>query len=423
MKPGHYPSIHLPTISTGRAPGASTPLDHWAIGRIQHAVRSTPLRFVLWDGFTLPADAPASRPTIVVKTRTALFRWLWHPDLNFGEAYMSGAVDVRGDLVTVLEEVYRAQRHQPPRRAASWTHADGTANGEETARDNVHHHYDLGNEFYRLWLDREMLYTCAYFPRPDSSLEDAQMAKMDRVCRKLRLRPGERVVEAGCGWGALAIYMAREYGVRVRALNVSTEQIAYARAKARALGLEDRVEFVEDDYRNVTGTYDVFVSVGMLEHVGLADFPTFGRVIDRALTDRGRGLLHFIGRDRPAPLNAWIRKRIFPGAYPPTLGEVFDRVFEPRDLSVCDVENLRLHYAATLDHWRRRFEAAEGEVSRMFDESFVRAWRLYLAGSQAAFSTGWMQLFQVVFARGGGPPVAWTRDDDRRHPRVAHGAL
>jgi cyclopropane-fatty-acyl-phospholipid synthase len=419
MKPGHYPSIHLPTISTGRAPGASTALDRWAIGRIQQAVRSAPLRFVLWDGFALPSDAPASQPTIIVRNRAALFRWLWNPDLNFGEGFMAGAVDVRGDLVSVLEEVYRAQRRVPAPPHRWWTRA----NNVHAAKDNVHHHYDLGNDFYRLWLDREMLYTCAYFPRPDCTLEEAQIAKMDRVCRKLRLRPGERVVEAGCGWGALAIYMAREYGVTVRALNISSAQVAFARARARQLGLADSVEFVEDDYRNISGSYDVFVSVGMLEHVGLADFPTFGRVIDRSLTDEGRGLLHFIGRDQPTPLNPWIRKRIFPGAYPPTLGEVFDGVLEPPNLSACDIENLRLHYAKTLDHWRQRFEASADQVSRMFDESFVRAWRLYLAGSQAAFSTGWMQLFQVVFSRGGGPPVSWTRDDDRLHPRAPHGDL
>ena len=419
MRPGHYPSIHLPTISTGRAPGASTPLDRWAIGRIHQAARSTPLRFVLWDGFALPPDAPASQPTIIVKNRSALFGWLFNPDLNFGEAFMAGGVEVRGDLVAVLEEVYRLQRRSPARPSRWWMRA----NSVHAAKDNVHHHYDLGNDFYRLWLDQEMLYTCAFFPQPDCTLEEAQIAKMDRVCRKLRLRPGERVVEAGCGWGALAIFMAREYGVTVRALNVSTEQVAFARARALALGLEDRVEFVEDDYRNITGTYDVFVSVGMLEHVGLADFQTFGRVIEGSLTGQGRGLLHFIGRDQPAPLNPWIRKRIFPGAYPPTLGEVFDRVLEPRDLAVCDIENLRPHYAKTLDHWRRRFEASADRVSRMFDESFVRAWRLYLAGSQAAFSTGWMQLFQVVFSRGGSPPVAWTRDDDRLHRRAPYGDL
>jgi cyclopropane-fatty-acyl-phospholipid synthase len=203
--------------------------------------------------------------------------------------------------------------------------------------------------------------------------------------------------------------MARSYGVTVRALNISAEQIAYARNRAREEGLADRVEFIEDDYRNVRGDHDVFVSVGMLEHVGMPDYPTLGRVIDRSLTEHGRGLLHFIGRNQAAALNPWIRKRIFPGAYPPTLREVLEHVLEPQALSVLDVENLRLHYAKTLEHWRQRFDGSTLQVASMFDEAFVRAWRLYLAGSQAAFTTGTMQLFQVVFARGGSNAIPWTR--------------
>jgi cyclopropane-fatty-acyl-phospholipid synthase len=153
----------------------------------------------------------------------------------------------------------------------------------------------------------------------------------------------------------------------------------------------------------------VFVSIGMLEHVGPADYQAFGAVVERSLSGDGRGLLHFIGRNRPGELNPWILKRIFPGAYPPALSEVFVRVFEPWDLSVLDVENLRLHYASTLDHWRRRFDAAADDVARKFDQTFVRAWRLYLAGSQAAFMTGTMQLFQVLFARGTSNAIPWTR--------------
>jgi cyclopropane-fatty-acyl-phospholipid synthase len=330
---------------------------------------------------------------------------VWDPELNFGEAYMSGAVEIRGDLVRLLEEIYRAFGFSKSRPWWLWQKSNDT----RASRENVHHHYDLGNDFYRLWLDREMVYTCAYFPTPDSTLEDAQRAKMDLVCRKLQLKPGERVIEAGCGWGSLALFMAKQYGVTVRALNISAEQIAHARNRAREDGLADRVEFIEDDYRNVRGDHDVFVSVGMLEHVGMPDYPTLGRVIDRSLTDRGRGLLHFIGRNQAAPLNPWIRKRIFPGAYAPTLRDVFQHVLEPQALSVLDVENLRLHYARTLECWRHRFEDSAYQVATIFDEPFVRAWRLYLAGSQAAFTTGAMQLFQVLFARGSSNAIPWTR--------------
>jgi cyclopropane-fatty-acyl-phospholipid synthase len=383
---------------------ASTPLDRWALWRIQRSVRSAPIQFLLWDGFELPSIAGPSVGAIVFKNRSALAAWVWDPDLNFGETYMSGAVELRGELFPMLEAIYAALGPRP-RQWRLWQRS----NAATVARHNVHHHYDLGNDFYRLWLDREMSYTCAYFPTPGATLEEAQIAKMDLVCRKLHLKPGERVIEAGCGWGSLALFMARHYGVSVRAFNISSNQIAYARARARDERLDDRVEFIEDDYRYVRGTCDAFVSVGMLEHVGLPDFPSLGRVIQRSLSGRGRGLLHFIGRNQAAPLNPWISKRIFPGAYAPTLREVFEHVLEPHGFSVLDVENLRLHYAKTLEHWGMRFRRSAPQVGGMFDDAFVRAWDLYLAGSQASFSTGSLQLFQVVFAPGDNHALPWTR--------------
>ena len=254
-----------------------------------------------------------------------------------------------------------------------------------------------------------MQYTCAYFPEPGMTLEAAQLAKMDHVCRKLRLRPGERVFEAGCGWGGFALHMAREYGVEVRACNISREQIRYAHRHARAARASATASsFIEDDYRNISGKCDVFVSVGMLEHVGPENYGTLGEVIDRCLAPQGRGLIHTIGRNRPEPMNAWIERRIFPGAQPPSLGQMM-AIFEPRDFSVLDVENLRLHYAETLRHWTARYLAAIDEVRAGARRGFARAWQLYLAGSIAAFTTGTMQLFQVLFARGGNNDLPATR--------------
>jgi cyclopropane-fatty-acyl-phospholipid synthase len=397
----------VPTLPSEAAPARSTPLDRWVLKRIQQVVASARLRFVLWDGYEIQSAAGPPVASLVIKNRATLFAWLRNPELNFGEAYMFGAVEVHGDLVATLEEIYRAFGLPTP--WISWWRRH--TNGPQMARQNVHHHYDLGNEFYQLWLDRELVYTCACFPTADATLEEAQLAKMDLVCRKLHLQPGERVIEAGCGWGSLALFMARRYGVTVRAYNVSTEQIAYARRRADQEGLADRVSFIEDDYRTIEGECDAFVSVGMLEHVGLPDYASLGEVMDRSLTDAGRGLLHFIGRNRPAPLNAWIRRRIFPGAYTPTLREVFEGVIEPGGFSVLDVENLRLHYAKTLEHWLERFERRSEDVRQMFDDTFVRAWRLYLAGSQVSFLTGSLQLFQVVFARGSTNAIPWRRVD------------
>lgn len=387
----------------GRAP--TTRFDRWAAARIQRSVRSAPINFSLWDGYILPCRSGPAVGTIHFRNRAALLAWVWDPDLNFGETYMAGSVEIRGDLLGLLEAVYRALPLSTHRSWWLWQ----PSNDARAARANVHHHYDLGNDFYRLWLDAELVYTCAYFPTPQATLEAAQTAKMDLVCRKLHLQPGERVVEAGCGWGALALHMARHYGVTVKAFNISAEQIAYARERARTEGLADRVEFIEADYRDADTRCEVFVSVGMLEHVGLHDFHTLGCIMDRSLTTGGRGFLHFIGRNQAALLNPWIRKRIFPGAYPPTLREVFERILEPHGFSVLDVENLRLHYALTLDHWRRRFEESVDRVAAMFDDRFVRAWELYLAGSQAAFTTGSLQLFQVLFARGDSNALPWTR--------------
>lgn len=390
--------------SSQLAPYRSTVIDRWVLARIQAFVKNAPIRFALWDGFELSPRGAPPVATLIFKERPALYGWMWDPELNFGETYMAGLVEVEGNLLDLLEAIYRSFTR--PRRP--WWLWQGS-NDTRAARENVHHHYDIGNDFYRLWLDDEMVYTCAYFPTPEVSLEEAQIAKLDLVCRKLHLQPGERVIEAGCGWGSLALHMARRYGVSVRAFNISSEQIDYARNRAEREGLADRVEFVQDDYRYVEGQCDAFVSVGMLEHVGAADYPTLGRVIDRTLSKNGRGLLHFIGRDQAAPLSPWIRKRIFPGAYAPTLPEVFNRVLAPYSFSVLDVHNLRWHYAKTLEHWTQRFETASRQVLSMFDEQFVRAWRLYLVGSQASFSTGSLQLFQVVFARGNSTATPWTR--------------
>jgi len=347
--------------------------------------------------------------TIRFRDRRTLAVLSLDPVNRFGDAYSDGGVEVEGDLVAGLVSVNRALAKKP---GPHWLSKLRSLVPHTPLRDRkaVEHHYDLGNDFYRLWLDEQMLYTCAYFDAPDRSLEAAQAAKMEHVCRKLGLKPGESVVEAGCGWGALALHMARHHGVSVRAYNLSSEQIAWARKEAQRQGLASRVEFIQKDYREIDGRCDAFVSVGMLEHVGLANYGVLADVIARTLDrDRGRGLLHFIGRDWPEPLDSWISRRIFPGAYPPTLDETFRGVFVPAKLSVVDVENLRPHYALTLRHWRERYERAveDGRVS--FDERFRRMWRLYLAGSEAAFRTGWLQLFQVVFAPSGSGGMPETR--------------
>ena len=376
---------------------------------------------VLWTGEQVAGAVDPPLVTLRIADRGTLLRLLLDPELQFGEAFMAGRIEcVAGDLARGLEAVFR--------NAPSW---GGMArqlinlggmrswlrrNSLSGSRRNIHAHYDVGNDFYRLWLDPTMSYTCAYFANESLSLHAAQLAKMDHVCRKLRLRPGEQVIEAGCGWGSLALHMAERYGVKVKAFNISTEQIEYARERAARTGWSDRVEYIHDDYRHISGTADAFVSVGMLEHVGVEHYAGLGELVSRLLRSGGRGLIHSIGRDAPRAMNPWIERHIFPGARIPSLSQMM-QVFEPNRLSVLDVENLRLHYARTLACWRNAFELAKGTVASMFDERFIRMWRLYLVSSQAAFLAGDMQLFQVLFVPSRSTQMALTREHLYREPR------
>ncbi len=411
-----------------------TRFDHWLARTMLDVVGNPKTNLRLWDGIdvTTPVDDPVA--VILYCNRLAMWKTIINPELHWGDLYCNGQLEFDGDMARFLEIIYRNLNSNGKggllRRFMVWLGHRRIANSHARAEENIHHHYDIGNDFYRLWLDtEEMQYTCAYFPDPNMSLEDAQVSKLHHVCRKLQLKPGDTVVEAGCGWGGLARFMARHYDVNVRAYNISKEQVSYARQRAEAEGLSDRVEYVLDDYRNISGEYDVFVSVGMLEHVGKRDYPVMGKVIGRCLKPEGRGLIHTIGRISPGPMNAWIERRIFPGAYPPSLSEMME-IFEPNQLAVFDVENLRLHYAKTLEHWVQRFEQHREAIELMMDEEFVKAWSLYLAGSIAAFRVGELQLYQVVFARDSNNDLPWSRDhlcsntsDNKVKLSIVHGEL
>ena len=386
--------------------------DQWLLGRISKVIGPMPIRIALADGEAMSlSDSPVA--TVIIPDRKTLARLLLDPEVAFGDGYAGGTIQVQGNLAKLVEAIYQTRSQENSRGplysrlASKWT--DGLqSNTLGGSRRNIHAHYDIGNAFYKLWLDQQLVYTCAYFPTPSATLEQAQTAKLDYICRKLRLQPGETVVEAGCGWGALALHMARHYGVAVKAFNVSHEQILFGRQRAEEEGLSGQVEFIEDDYRNVSGKFDAFVSVGMLEHVGARNYKDLSDVIRRSIGESGRGLLHFIGKNQPGAYSRWMRKRIFPGAYIPALREALE-ILERWNYSVLDVENLRLHYAKTLEHWLERFEKSQQQVVSMYDSKFVRAWRLYLAGSLAAFRCGSLQLFQIVFAGPRCRPVWWTR--------------
>ena len=411
--PQNHNQIKSQSFDPGRSLSLVTWLDRWIVKTMLEAVGNPPVQIRLWNGLEVRPDCDNLVATILFRDRASLFKTMMNPELHWGDLYCTGRVEFEGNMVEFMQTIYLGISGKDKtswlRKAILWLGHRRIFNSYDKARENIYHHYDIGNDFYRLWLDRaEMQYTCAYFPFDDMTLEEAQVAKLHHVCRKLNLQAGDTVVEAGCGWGGLALFMAKHYGARVTAYNISREQVKYARQRAEDEGLSDRIEYVLDDYRNIKGQFDVFVSVGMLEHVAKRDYRELGSVIQRCLKTDGRGLIHSIGRIVSGPINAWIERRIFPGACPPTLSEMM-QIFEPNSLATYDVENLRLHYSKTLAAWAERFEQHKDDITEMMDEEFVKAWGLYLYGSLAAFNVGELQLFQVVFGHVENNQIPWSR--------------
>ncbi|WP_324743360.1 cyclopropane-fatty-acyl-phospholipid synthase family protein [Tsuneonella sp. CC-YZS046] len=333
--------------------------------------------------------------------------------LGAGEAYMEGQLvieegDIMG-LVTLLRANRPFERDGKGRKSAANRLAGKAAslldqvNRQARARANVSHHYDIGNDLYRLMLDRDhMQYSCAYWPNEGMTLEQAQQAKLAHIAAKLRLEPGNRVLDIGCGWGGMAIYLARHFDVSVLGITLSTEQLALACERAKQAGVAGRVSFELVDYRDLAergDSFDRIVSVGMFEHVGRPQFETFFQASKRLLKEDGAMLLHTIGRmGSPGSTDAFTRKYIFPGGYIPALSETV-AASEKHRLIATDVENLRLHYAFTLREWYARCLAHRREIEAMYDERFFRLWIFYLAGATAAFESGGMCNYQIQYAR------------------------
>jgi len=337
-------------------------------------------------------------------------RWQWavllDPELRLGEAYMDGALVVeQGSIAEVLELLVTNMAGGTPflwsdilrwfRAATRRLFANNTL---FRARHNARHHYNIDSRIYRLFLDSDLQYSCAYFESEKASLEEAQFAKKRHIAGKLLLdRPGLRVLDIGCGWGGLALHLARTAGASVVGINLSDEQIKIA--QQRAVGEKLPCDFRIQDYRKVEEKFDRIVSVGMFEHVGLPYYPAFFSKCRDLLDDDGVMLLHTIGRwDTPAITNPWVWKYIFPGGYTPTLSELTP-VIEKSGFIISDIEVLRLHYAMTLRHWRERFLAHRKEVLTIFDERFIRMWEFYLAGFETSFRHYGLTVFQIQLAK------------------------
>jgi cyclopropane-fatty-acyl-phospholipid synthase len=359
-----------------------------------------------------------SGPPVAVRFTTAKTQRavLLDPELKLGEAYMDGTLVVEqgsiADVIAVLlcqDRVSSPHWALPPRLVRYLFRRLQQFNPRSRARHNVAHHYDLDGRLYSLFLDGDQQYSCGYFESKDQSLDDAQLAKKRHLAAKLRLKPDVTVLDIGCGWGGLALYLAGIAGARVTGITLSQEQ--YHRAQNRALerGLARDTTFRLVDYRDVEGSFDRIVSVGMFEHVGVGFYDTFFGKCAELLADDGVALLHTIGRSGPPSItNPWIAKYIFPGGYIPALSEVLPAIERAR-LIVTDLEVLQLHYAETLKAWRERFLAHRDEVVRLYDQRFVRMWEFYLACSEMAFREGDMVVFQIQMAKGKGLLPA-TRD-------------
>ncbi|MCW2241628.1 SAM-dependent methyltransferase [Azospirillum canadense] len=357
-------------------------------------------------------------PTIAVRLHDkALHRELaLNPRLRFGEAYMDGRLTVEGgsifDVLTVLcqdQENVQGLLGRLSEALGPVLRLVRQHNSLGRARRNVAHHYDLSRPFYELFLDRDLQYSCAYFRTPDLSLDEAQEAKKRHIAAKLRLHPGLRVLDIGCGWGGLALYLAEACGVQVTGITLSAEQLVVARERAAKARLTGRVRFERRDYREMTGRFDRIVSVGMFEHVGVPQYRGFFETLRDLLAEDGVALLHAIGRaDGPGVTNPWIRKHIFPGGYAPALSEVVPAV-ERAGLWNTDTEILRLHYAETLRLWRERFLARWEDAKALYDERFCRMWEFYLAGAEVAFRYQGHMVFQMQLTRSP-EAVPLTRD-------------
>ncbi len=343
--------------------------------------------------YQLGQGTPKTR--LIIKNPSVLPRFLFSTSLAFGEAYMNGGIEVQGDLLDILEGYHSSRVAFPPLARPMSNTVGNLPISVKRAAKNAQHHYDIGNDFYKLWLGKERVYSCAYFLNKKDDIDTAQEQKLELVCRKARLQPGHTLLDIGCGWGGLMFHAVRSYGVHATGITPANEQANFIEAKAKEEGLQNKINVIRDDWRSLKGKYDRVVSIGMFEHVGKRQYSAFIKKWRELLQEDGVSLLHTIGRMSPSGSDPWVTKYIFPGGYLPTLSHMTDPIAK-HDMLVADIENLWQHYDLTLQHWLKNFEEHVPEITKMFDEKFVRMWRLYLAGSISMFRWGSIHLWQAV---------------------------
>ncbi len=358
--------------------------------------------FEFWDCDVICfGDIP--RAILRMKTKSCAHNIIRKGFLGFGESYMKGDLEIENDMSELLRlglaigfDDYKLPLWQQFRFFILELLNRDT---RRRAPKNISYHYDRCDEFYPLYLDKTLTYSCAYFKESDDSLEQAQLNKYDHIARKLLLKPNETLLDIGCGWGGMLIFAAQKYGIRGVGNTLSKNQFKYANHKIRELGLQDRLKVLYQDYRELNGKFDKVVSIGMFEHVGKKFIPAFFQKVSDLLKTGGLGLLHTIGKDTPSTSDAWTLNYVFPGSYLPALHEIAHEMGKT-GFSILDIENLRLHYAKTLEKWIENYERNIEKARELFDEAFLKRWRLFLNSSAAGFKYGESRLFQVLFSNG-----------------------
>ncbi|MVX63324.1 methyltransferase domain-containing protein [Clostridium chromiireducens] len=333
-----------------------------------------------------------------------------NPSLAFGEGYMTNKIDIEGSIQKVIESIYNNKESFLSNSNKYVKLLGKASNNIKHSKENIEFHYDIGNDFYKLWLDDSMTYSCAYFKEETDSLALAQRNKVGHIQKKLDLKEGETLLDIGCGWGELIISAAKEYKVKSTGITLSTEQFAKVKERIENEKLNGLVDVELSDYRHLKNRrFDKIVSVGMLEHVGKDHIAEYFAAINNLLTDNGLSLLHSITSVDEGGNNTWIDKYIFPGGYIPSISELISSISD-KNLSVIDVENLRLHYRRTLEYWASNFENALPEIRKTKDETFIRMWRLYLNACAASFNCGNVHIHQILFSKNPNNKLHWTRD-------------
>ncbi|WP_462413336.1 class I SAM-dependent methyltransferase [Neobacillus sp. Marseille-QA0830] len=371
---------------------------------------SDPVEITFWDGETVRYGQGEPRFKLIFRDILSKSLLIQDPSMAFGEAYMNGTIEIEGNLKEIVTSIYRSGEGFLGQGQLAAQLMKKLTNSTKHSKENVSFHYDIGNDFYKLWLDETMTYSCAYFKSPEDSLKTAQQNKVAHILKKLNLSDGQKLLDIGCGWGELIITAAKRYGVKATGITLSDEQFARVQERIKEEQLSQLVEVRLIDYRELKKQkFHRVVSVGMLEHVGKDHLPEYFKAVSGLLEEGGLSVLHSITSPSEGATNSWIEKYIFPGGYIPSVSELVSQMTD-NQFYLIDYESLRRHYAKTLELWAEKFESALNQLRDTKDERFIRMWRLYLNACSASFHTGNIDLSQFIFTKGVNDSIPWTRE-------------